>query len=112
MLLTIIESPLAATTDESLLNNILYARQCIYDSLKRGEAPFASHLLYTQVLDDAKPEHRSLGMLAGWYWMKKADQVVVYTDRGISSGMREGIKQAEELSLPIRFRSIEKAPDR
>ena len=28
--------------------NVRYARACVRDSLLRGEAPIASHLLYTQ----------------------------------------------------------------
>lgn len=107
MRLTIIESPYAAKSELLLARNISYAHKCIADSLRRGEAPFASHLLYTTALDDMKEEERSLGMLAGWYWMRRADQVAVYTDLDISKGMREGIRMAEELSLPVYFRSLE-----
>ena len=46
----IIESPFAGDTE----TNIKYARECLRDSIFRGEAPLASHVLYTQdgVLDD------------------------------------------------------------
>lgn len=40
----ILESPFAGHVE----SNIEYARACIRDSLLRGEAPLASHLLYTQ----------------------------------------------------------------
>jgi len=40
----IIESPYAGDIEV----NLKYAKLCILDSLKRGEAPLASHLLYTQ----------------------------------------------------------------
>ena len=48
--IVIIESPFAGDVDK----NIEYARKCVRDSLNRGEAPSASHLLYTQpgILDD------------------------------------------------------------
>jgi hypothetical protein len=38
--------------------NISYARKCIRHSLSLGEAPIASHLLYTQegILDDDNQE--------------------------------------------------------
>ena len=41
-----------------------YARACVADCLRRGEAPIASHLLYTQpgVLDDDVPEERAQGI--------------------------------------------------
>ena len=40
----IIESPYAGFVKR----NEDYARECLRDSLMRGEAPIASHLLYTQ----------------------------------------------------------------
>ena len=50
MKLVIIESPYAGDIEK----NVAYARDCVRDSLMRGEAPYASHLLYTQpnILDD------------------------------------------------------------
>ena len=52
----IVESPYAGDVER----NERYARACIRDCLLRGEAPFASHLLYTQagVLDDTIKEER------------------------------------------------------
>jgi len=66
----------------------------VEDSLRRGEAPIASHLLYTQegILDDLDKNDRSLGITAGHSWIGVADGMVVYTDFGISDGMRAGIK--------------------
>ena len=67
----IIESPYAGDTT----SNIAYARRCMADSLARGEAPFASHLLYTQrgILDDTQPAERKRGMDAGFAWATYAD---------------------------------------
>ena len=42
----LIESPLASPTVEGLVKNKKYARACLRDSLSKGEAPYASHLLY------------------------------------------------------------------
>jgi len=41
--------------------NLKYLRRCMVDCLKRGEAPYASHGLYTQegVLDDTVSEERA-----------------------------------------------------
>ena len=44
MRLVIFESPYAGDVEA----NTEYARRCVRDSLMRGEAPIASHLLYTQ----------------------------------------------------------------
>lgn len=100
--LVIIESPFAGEVER----NKEYCKRCIKDSLKRGEVPFASHLLYTQVLDDTIPEERELGMDAGWEVLLRSDYSVIYKDYGISRGMEEGIKIAEELGHKIEYRKI------
>jgi hypothetical protein len=99
----VIESPLAGDTEL----NLAYARRALADSLTRGEAPFASHLLYPQVLDDGDPEQRALGIEAGLEWQGIADRVVVYGDHGLSKGMRHGIGNARRLGIPVEFRYIE-----
>ena len=104
--LVVIESPFAGDIE----SNINYARRCMADSLKRGEAPIASHLLYTQpgILEDNNPEERKLGMEAGFAWGELAEATIVYTDRGISSGMKVGIERAELAGRQVVYRSIEK----
>lgn len=99
----IIESPYSG----HISVNTEYARQCMADCLKRGESPIASHLLYTQVLADTDPIQRELGMAAGFAWMQVADYVAVYTDLGISDGMKAGIKQAKALGLDVKYRSLD-----
>jgi hypothetical protein len=100
----VIESPYAGEVEE----NVAYAKRCVLDSLKRGEAPYASHLFFTQpnLLDDGDPEERRLGIEAGIEWGKTADFVVVYVDRGISEGMRRGIEAAHARGTPVVFRSL------
>ena len=108
MRLVIIESPFADPTPEGIEENIAYARRCLKDSLLRGEAPLASHLLYTQagVLDDTIPEERVLGIEAGLAWGKLAHATVVYVDRGISNGMQFGIRRAKSEGRLVILRSI------
>lgn len=105
MKLTIIESRYAGEVEE----NVRYARMCVADSLKRGESPVAFHLLHTMdgILNDDDPAQRKWGISAGLEWTRVADQVAVYTDRGISSGMKLGIQRAEELGIPIVYRTLE-----
>jgi hypothetical protein len=100
----IIESPYAG----NITRNEDYARSCLHDSLKRGEAPFASHLLYTQggVLRDDISSEREWGIRAGLAWGEVADATAVYTDLGISDGMRRGIQAAAEAGRPIEYRSL------
>lgn len=103
--LVILESPYAGDVE----TNIEYARACVADSLKRGEAPIASHLLYTQpgITDDRIPEERALGIDAGLAWTRVAEASVVYCDRGISSGMRYGIQRARAAGIPVEMRNLE-----
>jgi predicted phosphoribosyltransferase len=104
MRLVILESPYAGDIEE----NIKYARAAVRDSLLRGEAPIASHLLYTQegVLDDSKETERRHGINAGLAWRRVADASVVYVDRGISTGMQYGIAAALEAGVPVEYRKI------
>lgn len=104
MRLVILESPYAGDVEE----NERYARACMRDCLMRGEAPFASHLLYTQpgVLDDNIQEERALGIHAGLSWGLNADATVVYTDRGVSRGMRQGIERADDTGRPVVERKL------
>src|SRR4249920_519320 len=76
-LLVVIESPLNADTRDGIEQNKAYAKKAMLDSLSRGEAPYASHLLYDQpgILDDLNPDERHRGILAGFAWGAKADIV-------------------------------------
>lgn len=86
--------------------NMSYAKAAMADSLRRGEAPLASHLLYPQVLNDMDPKERRLGLDASHEWRKRCDIIAVYSDRGISSGMLEAIKLAEVHGIALEYRSI------
>jgi len=104
MRLVIIESPYAGDVEA----NVLYARRCVRDSLLRGEALIASHLLYTQdgILDDDIPAERLRGIDAGLAWRAVTECTVVYTDRGISVGMQYGIDAAEKSNIPVEYRTL------
>lgn len=108
MIRVIIESPYAAPTLEGVQRNVNYARACVRDCLIKGEAPYASHLFFTQpgVLDDKIPEERLLGIIAGLLWGEAAEKTVVYTDLGISKGMEQGMAQANIVGRPIERRSL------
>jgi hypothetical protein len=104
----ILESPFAGDVDA----NVRYARACMRDCLERGEAPIASHLLYTQpgILDDQAPAERQWGILAGLAWRPAAELSVFYTDRGWSDGMLSALKSATEGGWPFELRSLAGQP--
>lgn len=104
MKLVILESPYAGDVEA----NVEYARRCVRDSLERGEAPIASHILYTQpgILRDGVPEERQWGIDAGLAWASVAEATVVYVDKGVSKGMQYGIENAKAANRPMEFRNI------
>ena len=107
--LVVIESPYKTDNCEELERNIKYARACMHDRFKREEYPFASHLLYTQpgILDDNNPEERKLGIEAGLAWVDCADATIVYTDLGISEGMKFGIERAKKANRFVEYRKLD-----
>lgn len=104
MRFVILESPYAG----DVAHNLAYARAAKRDCLLKGDAPLASHMLYTQdgVLDDSKPEDRALGIRAGLTIGALAEATVVYMAFGISRGMAQGIAAAEALGRPLEYRTL------
>ena len=104
MRLVIIESPYAG----DISRNVRYARACIRNSLLRGEAPIASHLLYTQpgILNDDVPEERAWGITAGVASLSVASVTAVYDDLGITRGMKYGIEAARDAGVFVEYRQL------
>lgn len=89
--------------------NVAYARACLHDCLVNyGQAPFASHLLYTQegILDDTLPDERRLGIEAGLEIGRSAKKRIFYVDRGFSSGMKWGFQFAQEIGQLCEIRQL------
>lgn len=110
MKLVVIESPYAGSVDR----NIIYARRAMRDSLMRGEAPLASHLLYTQegILDDKLRQERRAGIEAGFAWALKASAAVFYMDYGTSPGMAEAMDHYRKVgNIEVLYRTIGLNPD-
>lgn len=99
---------------QGLLRNMRYLRAALRDCLLRGEAPYASHALYTQpgVLDDTKPEEREHGIAAGFAWRGVAEITLFYVDLGWSRGMEEGLKHCTTNNLPWGIRHLPQGWDR
>lgn len=101
----VIESPYAGNVD----GNLKYLRACMRDCLlNRGEAPFASHGLYTQpgVLDDNDPEERKLGIGAGFEYREPAERTAFYLDAGLSRGMKFGFDDVDKRGFAYELRAF------
>lgn len=104
MKIVIIESPLAGAFER----NRRYALWCAYHCRTRGEASYASHLYYTQFLDDRSAEDRAFGIAAGTALSKFGSLIAFYIDRGWSTGMadqRDRILQGD-LNMPYEHRQL------
>lgn len=102
--LVLLESPYKG----NVALHVRYARLAMRDAFLRGEYPYAWHLLYTQlgILDDNNIAERELGIKAGLAWGRHAEASIVYTDLGISDGMRHGIDTAKEAGRVVELRRL------
>lgn len=98
----IVESPFKGDR----ARNVAYLKAAMKDCIDRGEAPFASHMLYTLFLDDDVPEERRAGMEAGFAWGEVGELRVAYTDFGISDGMTEGLEEGAKLGQQVETRTL------
>ena len=92
-----IASPLSGDIEQ----NLQFARLACRYAMAQGAAPFAPHLLYTQMLDDSRPEERKLGIDMGSRMLERCDELWLCGDR-ISHGMAGEKKLAEALGIPVR----------
>jgi hypothetical protein len=108
MKLAVIESPYAGEVER----NLRYLRAAMADCLSRGEAPYASHGLYTQpgVLDDTIAEERELGIRAGFAVAKAildvGGKVAMYVDLGTSPGMQAAFERHSREGRVIEVRRL------
>jgi len=98
--LVVLESPYAGGTRINLKYASLAVRDCI---LNYREAPFASHLQYGLATENG---HRETGILCGFIWGQRAEASVVYTDLGITQGMKDGIAEADRVRRPVIYRTL------
>lgn len=101
----IVESPFAGKIEE----NIAYLTQAINHLIHyENVAPFASHLIYTRILDDKNIEERKYGINAGLKIGELADESYILVDRGLSNGMKYGILDAVKNKRPYKLYTIQK----
>lgn len=57
--------------------NIEFAKRACRYVMEQGQAFFAPHLLYPQILDDTDPEERKTGIKLGLRMLEKCDELWV-----------------------------------
>lgn len=87
----------------------IYLSRCLRDSLKRGEAPIATHAMYTRpgVLNLSIGE-ATLATLASDDLAELIPITVAYTDYGITEKMDLGLDRAGRWKHTIEYREIGK----
>jgi len=73
-----------------------------------GHEVIVPHLMYTQFLDDAVEEERAIGLRSSKKLLRVCDVVFADTHKGISSGMKAEIEEAELRNIPVfYFKSLD-----
>jgi hypothetical protein len=86
--------------------NIAYAQKCLTFCFSVGYAPFAGHLVYPMVLNDADPQDRDFGMRAAYAFLSTCDVAFCFMDLHVSSGMRADLLAAVHRNIRIDYVSI------
>lgn len=108
----LIESPFGTNPDgtradeATMARNVEYARRAMLWCLRQGYAPYGSHLLYPQCLDDSTPSERELGIQAGFAWGAAAELVIVFEDYRLTPGMLRGVERSNAAGQPIQHLTI------
>jgi hypothetical protein len=101
-MIVIVESPFAGEIE----TNRRYAIEACADCFRRNETPFASHLLYPQILDEHSKSDREKGIVAGYAFWPLASKIVFYVDNGWSPGMKRARQRAENLGYAWEERNL------
>ncbi len=96
-------SPYKAADEETLQQNIEYARELTRKALLRGESPVTVHLYMTQCLDESDEQERNTGLAAGRELISRCDAVMVGARHGISAGMKAEIDFARRRGIPVQY---------
>lgn len=104
--IVMIETPYRGADRRERVRNEAYAKQCLFDSLMRGEVPLASHLIYPQILDEDVPAERDLGIAMAIALGQRADTIAFYIDHGMTRGMELAYQAADRRGKTIEKRYL------
>ena len=108
----IVESPYAAREHNGVFytveDNKAYLQKAIRHAIAAGYAPFASHQMYTDALNDSIPGERKLGMSMLEPFLELAAEVRFYEDHGFSSGMDYALRLAKFYNIPTVAYKLER----
>lgn len=83
--------------------NTKMAKKYCRFALKQRALPIAMHLMLPQFMDDNKPDERGRAMFINSIVLGKCNELWVFTDGEISSGMQDEIDTAKRRKQTIRW---------
>lgn len=98
-----IVSPYSGKTEEEIAKNVEFAKKCCRQVVEEGKIPVASHLLFTQFLDDKNNKERELGLEFGLSLLEGCDEVYIFGST-ISAGMKKEIDYAKNKRILIVYK--------
>jgi len=97
-----VSSPYRADTPEEISGNVEKAKRYCRLVYERGYAPFAPHLHNPQFMVDSDK-----WMECGQAMLLRCDEMLVFYEDGITSGMKEEILFAYRNGIPINFTKVD-----
>lgn len=97
MKLVYICSPYAGEIEQ----NVRFAQDACRYAIAQNCTPLAVHLLYPQILNDAVPKERNIGIQMGLRVLTVCEELWL-CGSSISTGMLCELKEAERLGIPVR----------
>ena len=103
-----IASPCKSNGDGSAEVFRRYLKQCLEDSLEKGEAPYAPHsyLVGLKGCSDHIPKERQNGMNIGLKYLIVCNLAAFYADYGITEGMQGEMDFAKANKIPCLIRKL------
>lgn len=106
--LCVVETPYRASSIDQLQANVYFAGAVCRSLIYEGYNPFASHLFYTNFLNDRHLFERTAGIHLGYEWAKHAE-VAFFCLRpdeewGKSGGMVRALEHWKSLEMPTVLR--------
>lgn len=83
--------------------NTEYAIKASLFALNQEYTPITPHLYLTRIFNDNDLIQRNQGIQAGLRLMHSCTSVWIFTDNGISEGMKKEIEYAESICIPIKY---------
>lgn len=96
-----LSSPLSGKTESDVDRNIAFVKRAARFAIKQGVMPYIPHLTLPTILNDKDPEERALGISLDLDLLERCDELWMFVENGISSGMKTEQEAAERFGIPI-----------